>query len=204
VTLGATHIRPDGDARSGIEVLEKARALLPARIDIAGNLVYLYLRTGDLARAQGMTDQVIAPGGDAVALRMARAAIDAYKTDVAARRDLERHRPTPAEEARRRAYLLQLADQMRKRLESTTDPEQRAQAEATLAAAERSLRSDGPSPIDTYNEAIALANVRDYAKAIAMLEALQAQDLGPDMVDQVTTTLARLRQDAARYQQGAP
>jgi len=204
VTLGTTHIRPDGDARSGIEVLEKARALLPARIDIAGSLVYLSLRTGDLARAQAMTDRVIAPSGDAEALRAARAAIATYKEDLAARRDVERTRKTPAEVARDRAFWEKVAQELRNTLQATNNPAERQRLEKEIARVEELSRFDMMGSASIYNQAIAHANNREYAKAIAMLEDLLAQGVGPDLAEQIKATLERLRQDAVRYQQAAP
>jgi tetratricopeptide (TPR) repeat protein len=63
VELGATHIFPDGDVDAGIEILDQARSMLPARMDIARTLVYLLLRKGDFVRARALIDGVLARGG---------------------------------------------------------------------------------------------------------------------------------------------
>jgi len=204
VTLGTTHIRPDGDPRAGIEMLEKARALLPARTDIAGNLVYLYLRTGDLARAQAMTERVIAPSGDAQALQAARAAVATYKEDVAARKSLERKPLTPAEEAGARAIDTKMIQVLRDSLKTMTDPATRERIESEIASREAALQPGAKSWAEIYNEAIAHANKREYTEAIAMLEDLLKEKLNPDLAEQVKTTLDRLRQDAARFEQTVP
>jgi len=200
VTLGATHTRPDGSPRSGIEVLEKARALLPARTDIAGNLVYLYLRAGDPAHAQAMTDKVIAPSGDTATLRSARAAIATYKEDVAARQDAERHRPTAAEEARSREFSDKLISTLNEQLARTDDPAERARLEKEIARTREMARFDPNRATNLYNEAIAHANRREYAQAISILEGLLAEKNSEEMTAQIRATLERLRQDAARYQ----
>ena len=96
VTLGATNILPDGDVAAGIDLLEKARAMLPARMDIAGNLVYLLLRKGDLAKAQALVDKVIEVGGDPEALRSAREALATYRDNLETMQSLADSRPSAA------------------------------------------------------------------------------------------------------------
>jgi uncharacterized protein HemY len=90
VVLGATHTLPDGDAPAGIALLEKARMMLPARTDIAGNLVYLLLWEGDFVRAQRLVDEALVHGGDEGALKAARAAIKTFEDQLAAKQSLHK------------------------------------------------------------------------------------------------------------------
>ncbi len=200
VTLGATHTLPDGDVAAGIALLEKARTMLPARTDIPGNLVYLFLRQGDLARAQKMEDDALVHGGDPAALAKARAAIATYQQNVAAARQRENPRPpTPEEEARWKAIQEAEVKNLRDELARTTDPARKAQIERALKEFDV-LPSVLPynDAVAIFNKAVDRANHRDYPGAISLLEELLPQVDDPELKEQITTLLERLRKDAAR------
>ena len=59
VNLGVTYIFDPGDAHDGVVALESARALLPARMDVACYLVYLYLRAENRAAATSLVHDVL-------------------------------------------------------------------------------------------------------------------------------------------------
>ena len=50
--LGLTYVFAEGDVSAGIEALEKARQMLPSRMDIVMNLVGLYARSDAVPRAR--------------------------------------------------------------------------------------------------------------------------------------------------------
>jgi tetratricopeptide (TPR) repeat protein len=202
VTLGATHILPDGDVAAGIELLEKARVMLPARTDIAGNLVYLYLRQGDFHRAQNLVDTVLAGGGDEEILKKARAALATYQEHLAAKQSADETRPNAASEARYEAWRAKMVKTLRDELARTEDPATRARLEEALKHLER------PSPalayttvVEIYNEAVDKANKRDYPGAIALLEDLLSKVEDPDLRQKIETLLERFRRDAVRLRQ---
>ena len=206
VLLGSSHTRPDGNAAAGIAALEKARALLPARTDIAGNLVYLYLRAGDVTRARAMHERVLVPSGDVAAAQRAASAIATYVQTAEGKRLLARNKAdeeawkakrTPKDEKAYGEYIQTL----RETLPSVTDPARREAMLAAIRAYEHPPDIDGYRVVEIFNEAIDHANRRDYAGAIAMLEDLVKHDVGPDMTAQINSTLEQLRKDAARPQQ---
>jgi len=202
VTLGATHTGPDGDVAAGIELLQKARAMLPARMDIAGNLVYLFLRKGDFVQAQALVDTVLANGGDPEALRAARQDIAAFWEHVQARQSLHATRPTPEETARQEQARAVTERMLREILATTKNPQTRAQVEKMLQPTESMpLGLDYNFAVEVFNEAVERANQRDYAQAITLLEGLLPKVKDPDMIDRIKTMLERFRQDAARLQQ---
>lgn len=208
VLLGSTHIRPDGDAAAGIAALEKARALLPARTDIAGNLVYLYLRAGDLARARAMRDRILVPSGDTVTTQKASTAIATYEQTAEAKRLVAKNRAdSEAAKAKRqgkkeadaKAYG-QYIQSLREALPNVTDPARRENILAQIRAYEHPPDIDDTRAAEIFNEAIDHANKRDYAQAIAMLEELLKHDLRPETAAQVQSTLDQLSKDAAKQQ----
>jgi tetratricopeptide (TPR) repeat protein len=195
VVLGSTHLRPDGDPAAGISALESAWRLLPARTDIAGNLVYLYLRTGDLARAQAMTDKVLAPSGDAHTLQAARTAIAVYKSDQSARRSASTAAIKGGDPDIKRAHDLENAKQM---LAMATEPAARERLQQEVDRLESPDYIDPNQAVAIYNDAIAAANKHDYDKAIVLLEDLKKKNINKDLTAQIDTTLETLRKDAAR------
>jgi tetratricopeptide (TPR) repeat protein len=194
VFLGATHLRPDGDPAAGIAALDKARSLLPARTDIAGNLVYLYLRAGDLARAQAMTDQVIAPSGDAKTLQQARTSIATYKTDQTARRAAAANVNWAGDPEKKRASEL---EQLNRMLAQVSDPATRTHIQSEIERLQSPGYIDSNQAVAAYNDAIAVANKHDYAKAIALLEDLKKKDINPEMLQEINATIETLHKDAA-------
>ncbi len=60
VNLGATYLLDPGDVSNGVSALQTARALLPSRMDVAYDLVYLYLRQGNRAAAADLVSGALA------------------------------------------------------------------------------------------------------------------------------------------------
>jgi tetratricopeptide (TPR) repeat protein len=204
VLLGVTHIRPDGDAAAGVAALEKARALLPARMDIAGNLVYLYLRTGDAARARATLTRVLEPSGDLVETAKARGAIATWEANADGQRVLAKNRADEeawkAKHPGNPAAAAQYIQTLREKLPTVTDPKMREFMLAEIHAYEHPPDIEPGRAIEIFNDAIAHANKRDYAGAIAMLEDLGRHDVNDEMKQRIASTLEQLRKDAARLQ----
>jgi tetratricopeptide (TPR) repeat protein len=204
VTLGATHLLPDGDGTIGVAMLQQAHRMLPARTDISGNLVYMLLRQGDFVRAQKVIDDAIAPSGDEAALKAARAAMNTFNDDVAARQSLYRAKQGQKQDASFEAGRQKTLQELHRALDKATDPAARAKIEAAIRDLEQqpsALPANGV--VEAYNEAVAKANKRDYPGAIALLEDLLPKVPPGDLQAQVRTLLDRLKQDAARMQQPA-
>jgi tetratricopeptide (TPR) repeat protein len=70
--LGATYAFDPGDLSPGIAALEKAFRFLPSRMDVVFNLVGLYARSGERAKAERLVIGPLSRGGDAKILRAAR------------------------------------------------------------------------------------------------------------------------------------
>ena len=205
VVLGATHTLPDGDAPAGIALLQKARMMLPARTDIAGNLVYLLLREGDFVRAQRLVDEALVHGGDEGALKAARAAIKTFEDHLAAKQSLHKeHTPEKKafKEGFKEAFLAGQARRTREELTRTEDPETRAKLEAELKNLEQSLEAiDENEAAEIYNQAVDRANQRDYAQAIALLENLLPKVRNQELKQRIEGLLERFKKDAARLRQ---
>ncbi|HYV86416.1 MAG TPA: tetratricopeptide repeat protein [Patescibacteria group bacterium] len=202
VALGATQLLPDGDAPSGVSMLQQAHRMLPARLDISGNLVYLLLRMGDLARAQSVVDDAIVPSGDQAAIKSARAALSAFKADLAAHRSVERATRQTAIESLSPDSVEKSLETLRGTLDKTTDPVARAGIEQAIRKLEEQTTAQfGNQAAAIYNEAVGLANKRDYPKAIKLLEDLLPKVQDPGLHVQIESLLERFRQDAAHVQQ---
>ena len=59
------------------------------------------------------------------------------------------------------------------------------------------------SQVAVFNEAVALANKRDYKGAIARLEKLRTEVQEPDLLARIDDLLAHLKKDAARFQKSS-
>jgi tetratricopeptide (TPR) repeat protein len=198
VALASTHTYPDGDVASGIDLLEKARLMLPARMDLAGNQVYLHLRRGERARAQELVDRVLAPSGDARALKAARETLAAYDQHQAALKSLSAPKPPAMSKAEREAWRQRSLKMYQEALAEATDPEVRRRLHALIDG----LLDPDPDAyrrqVEAYNKAVELANRRDFAAAIALLEGMLPQIKARELAEQTQALLDRLRKDAAR------
>src|SRR5207245_11440438 len=73
--LGLTYVFDEGGLTAGTDALEKARLLLPSRMDIVMNLVGLYARGGDVSKARDLVDRVLARSGHPEELEAGREAL---------------------------------------------------------------------------------------------------------------------------------
>jgi len=157
---------------------ETAHRLLPARSDIAYNLVLACARSGRRDRAQEVIDHVLAVHGSPEELQKARAALVNEQ-----RRDAE-DLIGKGDLAKAAALLAELAQQ------PAATSEQKADLLGRLADVRHVL--DYNSFVDRYNQAIELA-AREPEAAIAILEELVATSREPGQVEQAKRVLESLK-----------
>jgi tetratricopeptide (TPR) repeat protein len=180
--LGGTFTLDDANLPEGIEALEKARRMLPARMDVALNLAGLYARNGERSKAQDLVERVLLRSGDR----------RTYETG--------------------QEILLQSDLKVAERLVNTGDVDagvaiiKDVQARTQDASLKRQLGEHLASieetrtlnrQIETYNRAIDLANRKDYRKSAATLEKLAGEVKDPKLQKEIETLLKRVRQAIA-------
>jgi len=180
--LGLTYVFDEGDLGAGIEALEKARLMLPSRMDIVMNLVGLYARSGAVPKARDLVDHVLAPSGRKEELVAARELILESQLKTA---------QTLADKGQTDAALAILKEV----LAATNDPTLRATLAGQVADIERVREHN--RQIDLYNQAVALTNGRDYRKAAALLEDLLKVADDPKVAESARKLLTQVRQAIA-------
>ena len=151
--LGATYAFDESGFDPGIAALEKARALLPSRMDIVFNLLGLYARQGDRTSAEALME-VLARQDDPALL--ADAGESLLQGDlIAASRLLKENRVDEA---------LALLRQVHSR---TRDDGLRANLDEQIAGIEQVRKTN--EMINEYNRAVTLVNRKEYAKAAPIL-----------------------------------
>jgi len=156
VMLGESYAILTGDVSDGIAALEQARRLVPARMDIAFNLLQLYLRHNDRGSAQVLFDTVIARSGNETVARGARNAL----------------------------------------AEDTPGPGTPGGIQGQIEGIED--RNAYGGQVDSFNQAVGLANKGNYKGAVALLEKQLPKVTNPDLATQYRMLLERLKKDAAR------
>jgi tetratricopeptide (TPR) repeat protein len=182
VGLGATYTFADQGLAQGIEALEKARRMLPSRLDVVLNLASLYARGGEEAQARDLVERILARSGDRemvaagseilleIELRKAQALLNRGEVDAG-------------------VAIIEAA------LAKTSDATVRKHLEEQLAGISENRKQN--RQIETYNRAVALANSGDYRKAAAILEQLAAEVQDPGLAQDTQTLLKRVRQAIA-------
>lgn len=151
--LGATYAFEESGFDEGIAALEKARSLLPSRMDIVFNLLGLYARRGDRLAAEALVE-VLDRQGDPALLADAHESL--LQGDlITASRLMKKDRLDEA---------LELLRQVRSR---TRDAGLRADLDKQIGEIERVQKTN--EMIDEYNRAVTLVNRREYSKAAPIL-----------------------------------
>jgi tetratricopeptide (TPR) repeat protein len=166
--LGAigTSYLVESDLAPGIAALEKARALLPGRMDLALHLFAMYRRVGDRAKADplfalldGARSPQVAYAARAIMMRVEMARVNTLakqqKLDEAA------------------AVLRGLAAE-------TSDTDARTDLVKQAAEIERVAKTN--REIEVYNQAISQVNRGDYAAALKTLNQLLAAATDPSVI----------------------
>jgi tetratricopeptide (TPR) repeat protein len=179
---------PIGSPKAAIPLLEAARSLLPSRIDVLENLVLLYARTGNTARAHDLVENVLARMNDREALEQGRSLVHAEADRSAAPRAIV---------GRENAAGQQAATVTQAGAEASGATQDGTPTGKTIALRDDSMDTIN-DPILVYNKAVALANRGDYKAAIGTLQRLLKQVPTGDLHDQIVSFVNQLRKDAAR------
>ena len=180
--LGLTYIFDEGDLTAGIEALEKARLLLPSRMDVVINLVGLYARSGEVSKARDLVDRVLARSGHPQELEAGRELLLESELKTA---------QTLADKGDVDAALKILKAVMA----GTRDAALRKTLAEQIDGVERTREHN--RQIQIYNQAVTLANGRDYRKAAALLEDLVKVADDPKLADMTRQLLTQVRQAIA-------
>ncbi|MDP9194398.1 MAG: DUF1570 domain-containing protein [Acidobacteriota bacterium] len=154
--LGTTYLI-EQDLGPGIDQLERARALVPSRMDFALNLYAMYLRTGDREKADALYASTFESSRN-------------KQIAFAARNVLLVAETTRANIFAASGKLDEAAAIVRELAAATPDPNGRREYEQHAAKLEATALIN--RQIIQYNEAIALANRGKRADAIQLLDAL--------------------------------
>jgi tetratricopeptide (TPR) repeat protein len=177
--LGATYVYDKGDLAPGIAALEKARQLLPSRIDIAINLAGLYARGGRRDRAQDLVDRVISGSNDPE-LRAAGKGL-LFRADLAAADALLVNGDIDAGLTSLRALL-----------GSAPSPELKGVVENRLREVEAHVSLS--QQVVQLNEAVAKTNAREFDAAEKQLERLLSSRTDPQVTDPARRLLTQVRE----------
>ena len=179
VDIGSIAEAPGQNLGEGIRALEKARQLVPSRLDVSANLFYLYLKSGARDKAQSLYDKVLVPGKNESMIRWARIALEqtdqisTLRTEPESQPDAASRSAVAPDEAlfekRKQSYI----ELLEKSLQSTDDPESRRKIQAEIDKARDSVNL--PAQIDAFNQAVARANRQDLTGAMQILEGLLPQ-----------------------------
>jgi tetratricopeptide (TPR) repeat protein len=165
--LGTTYIvESEKDLAPGIAALEKARELLPGRLDYAVHLFTMYRRTGDRAKANALFTALDRARNPQVSFAM-RATI--LRVELA-RANAFVHEQKLDEAA---AIIRELAA-------NTEDAD--ARRDLAHQAEEIAQAADTNRQIDTYNKAVGEVNRGEYAKAMKTLDQLLAGASDPGVI----------------------
>lgn len=176
--LIGTSMLVESDLAPGIAQLERARTLLPQRMDFALNLYAMYLGTGDRAKAAALFAAVFENARDkqtAFAARNVRLAAEAAR----------------ANRLTKEGRLDEAAAVVRELAAATEDAKSRADLERQAASLESTASVN--RHIAQYNEAIALANAGKNRDAVHLLDELLKVATDADVVRDAKELRAELR-----------
>lgn len=175
--IGTTYL-VESDVTPGIAQLERARSLLPQRMDFALNLYAMYLHTGDRTKAAALYAAVFENARDKQTLFAAR------NVRVAAE-------ATRANALAQSGKLDEAAALVRELAAATPDPHARRDLEAQATQLEATSAIN--HHITTYNEAIALSNKGQNREAVKLLDALLLVATDAEVVKDAKELLAELK-----------
>jgi tetratricopeptide (TPR) repeat protein len=163
--IGTSYLVED-DLTPGIAALEKARALLPGRMDLALHLFTMYRRDGDRAKADrlfkvldGARSPQLAYAARAIIMRVEIARVSAFAKEQ---------------------KLDEAAIVLRNLAAETSDSDARADLVKQAVEIERVAKTN--REIATYNEAIGQVNRGDYDAALRTLNHLLAAASDPSVI----------------------
>ncbi len=173
----------EADVTPGIELLQRALAQRPARMDVALNLYTLLLRGGRNDEAQRLFEDTFANSRQAQTTLAARAVYVRERLTVA-NRYLDQHNTDEG---------LKI---VRELIEVTPDPAARRELEVQLARIESAAQAN--REITAYNTAVDATNRGDYEEALALVRSL----ISTAGDEKVLRDAARLRDELDRRIRG--
>ncbi len=180
--LGATYVFASGDLSDGVAALETARRMLPARQDIAFNLVGLYGRSGRRDQARSLIDTVIARFNDPALTRRAEESL--LHADIVSAEKL-------LDSGDLEAGLRRLEETVPK----LNDPQIKARVQARIQEVQRVERER--REVDLYNQAVERFNKNDRAAGCALLEQVAREATDPKLQAQARKALEQGRRSGA-------
>jgi tetratricopeptide (TPR) repeat protein len=175
--IGTTYL-VEKDIAPGIEQLERARTLVPERMDFALNLFAMYLRIDDRVKADALYAAVFEHARDRQTVFAARNAMVIAET-------------TRANTLAQAGKLDEAAAIVRKLAANTPDPAGRREFEAHAEKLEATALIN--RHIQVYNDAIALANRGREPEAIKLLDELLNVATDVSVIDDAKELRASLR-----------
>ncbi|MFL6247928.1 MAG: DUF1570 domain-containing protein [Thermoanaerobaculia bacterium] len=177
--LGTTYLVEKNEGLTpGITELERARVLIPQRMDFALNLYAMYLRVGDRAKADALFAAAFENARDKQTIFAARNALVVAET-------------TRANELATSGKLDEAAAIVRQLAATVTDPLARREMEQHAARLEST--STVNRHILQYNDAIALANRGKNREAIKLLDELLKVATDSSVIHDATKLRADLK-----------
>lgn len=176
--LIGTSMLVESDVQQGIAHLERARELLPQRMDFALNLYAMYLASGDRVKADALFASTLANARD-------------RQTVFAARNVLLAAETARANQLTQSGQLDEAAAIVRTLAAATTDPAGRRELERQAAQLESTATVN--RHIALYNDAIALSNTGRTREAVKVLDELLEVATDEEVVRDARELRAELR-----------
>ena len=177
--LGATYTLDEEHGVEGLEILQKARKMLPSRLDIVLNIASIYARSGEGVKARELVQGVVIPSGDREAIETAGEIL--LEIDFKAAESLINGGDLDGGLSILRA------------IESKTSHEAfRKQLGAEVARIEALQASN--RQIAIYNQAVELANAGKYREATAILEPLTRDTKSPQVAQNARDLLKKIKE----------
>ncbi len=176
--LGYTYQAADELSPKALEAMETAYRLLPSRMDVAHNLAIAYARTGHPDKAEALIEDVLVPRAEPEMITNAREAL--VDEDYARAENLINE--GKLDEA------LPILEQIRERTSLSS-----RKAEITGRITEIREAQSFNRFVDSYNQAVLLANQGDVKGAIAILEPLIETTQDPTQVERARSLVQRLK-----------
>jgi tetratricopeptide (TPR) repeat protein len=176
--LGYTYQAEESLPPEAVQALETAHRLLPARMDVAHNLSLAYARTGQTARAEELIERVLVPQAAPEEVESAREAL----------LDEEHRHAEELIDAQKLAEALPVLEAVKAK---TGRPQRKAEIERRIEEIRHVLNFN--SFVESYNQAVELANRGKVKEAVAILEPLLQTTQDPVQVERARTLLEHLR-----------
>jgi len=187
--FGRTFVFGDEDETDGLAALTRAAEALPARTDIAFDLVVLTIESGNLAAARKLIEHSLGPRADERMIKTAEQNLLNAEIQQAQRLRMD-GKPEEAD-----ALLREAA-------ERTEDPSARALIESHLSESKSEVgfadAALNQAAVELYNRAGAKASAGDLEGAAEILEQVVVQAADPRLRETARVQLGQIR-DAIRH-----